>query len=68
MLYRNLYWAHPAENKKKQNNELNKLKTILVKLIGCSDPAGYDELCTNMSDKKCVHLETHEWVLVHIRR
>jgi len=32
----------------KQNNKLNKLRSILIKLVGCSDRTGYDELCTNV--------------------
>ena len=54
--------------KKKQNNELNKLRAILIKVVGFSDQTGYDELCTSMCDKKYMHLGTHGWVLVHIGR
>lgn len=67
IFYRVFYWAYPEENKK-QNNKLNKLRAILIKLIGCSDQTEYEELCTSMCDKKHIYLGTHEWILVHIRR
>jgi len=63
-----LYWAHPEQNLKKQNNKLNKLRAKLIKLIGCSDQRGHDEVCTHICVKKYMYLGTHEWVLVRIRK